>query len=68
MNFLPIVLKKGRPFLEALSDGGSKQRSLCPSGRLLSFLDPGGRLRIQHLLSSGDEEPLTVDATRQFVR
>ncbi len=69
MDFLPIVLKKGQLFLEALSNNGCRQRFLSPSGRLVSFLDPAGRLKVHLLLSpGGDEEPVAVDASRQFVR
>ena len=65
MDYLHIVLKKGRPFLEALSDGGCKHRALCPRGKLVGYVDGEGCIRV-HLLSS-DEESVTVNSNR-FLR
>ena len=65
MDYLPIVLKKGRPFLEVLSDSGCNHRALCPRGKLVGYVDREGCIRV-HLLSS-DEESATV-ASKQFLR
>ncbi len=67
MEFLPIILKKGQPFLAALSGTCCRQRALFPSGRLVSFLDPGGRLRVYYLLSKEGVQTVSVDAGKQFM-
>ena len=60
MSYLPIIVKKYRPFLEALSSAESSQRGVCPRGKLLAFLDPSGHLRVHHL--SDDSQQVLVDS------
>ena len=61
MDYLPIVVKKGRPFLEGLSKPGVKQRAICPRGKLLSFVNESGHLEV--LLLSDDEQRVLIDST-----
>ena len=62
MSYLPIIVKKSRPFLEVLSSAESSQRGVCPRGKLLAFLDPSGYLKV-HLLSD-DSQQVVVDSDK----
>ena len=64
MSYLPIIVKKSRPFLEVLSQSESSQRGVCPRGKLLAFLDPSGHVRVHQL--SDDNQQAVVD-TDSFI-
>ena len=61
MKSLPITLKKGRPFLDALSKPLTLQRAVCPQEKLISFVDGAGRLII-HLLAD-DQQRTRIEDT-----
>ena len=65
MSYLPIIVKKSRPFLEVLNQAESSQRGICPRGKLLAFIDPSGALKVHQL--SDDHQQVAVD-TKTFVR
>ena len=53
MDNLPVVVKKGRTQLEVLAREGSKQRRLCPHGKLLAFIDSQEIVRILDIINTG---------------
>lgn len=55
MDYLPVSLKKSRPFLQVISERGSRCRSICPNRELVAFVDQHGCIRI-HLLSADDRQ------------
>ena len=61
MDYLPIILKTGRPPLEALRGSGSRERAICPRERIFAHLDEQGHLRLSllpSLLPSSPPSPL----------
>jgi len=60
MDYLPIILKKGQPFLEALSSGESGERAVCPRGRVFALLDEQGHLRLYLLSERGQQQKKQV--------
>ena len=60
MDYLPIILKKGQPFLEALSSGDSEERAVCPRGRVFALLDEQGHLRLYLLSERGQQQKKQV--------
>ena len=62
MDTLPVVVKKGRHQLEDLAKADCQQRWLCPHGKLLTFVDSRGALRVHDLCSPGIQ--CTIDIHR----
>ena len=65
MECLPIILKKGRPFIDTLSDHSSLQREICPREKFISCIDVSRHLII-HLLS--DDSQTAVVESHQFIK
>lgn len=61
MDYLPIILKTGRPPLEALSGSGSRERAICPRGRIFAHLDEQGHLRLSLLFERRHQQLQQVD-------
>ena len=59
MESLPVILRKGGPFLERLGERSSVQRAVCPREKLFGFIDESGHLVI-HLLSD-DLQGVEID-------
>ena len=59
MEHLPVILKKGRPFLNDLSSSEASHRAVCPRGKLLCFLDQHYHLNIHCLYD--DEQSVSVN-------
>ena len=61
MEHLPVILKKGRPFLNDLSSPEASHRAVCPRGKLLCFLDQHYHLNIHCLYD--DEQSVSVEGS-----
>ena len=53
MDYLPVVVKKGRNLLEQLTGGDLEQRCLCPRGRFLACIDGECKIRVHDVGSPG---------------
>ena len=62
MDSIPIILKKGRSFLEDLGNDVTVQRSICPREKLVSYIDGSGHLII--CLISDDLQQFKLDGAR----
>ena len=60
MEHLPVVLKKGQSFIALCSEG--LQRTVCPRGKLLSYIDKHGYLQIHTL--HGVDRSVSVDGIK----
>ena len=52
MDTLPIILKKGKTFVEDLGCLTASQRSICPREKLVGYINASNHLVVQ-LLSGG---------------
>ena len=50
MDYLPVVVGRNQPFLEAVSHPQGSNRSICPRGRLVALVTPGGEIAVHSLV------------------
>jgi hypothetical protein len=60
-NYLPVILKKGKSFVENLGCPSSLERSICPREKLIGYIDGSSHLVVQ-LLSGGVQKARVGDA------
>ena len=53
MDYLPVVLGRGKPFLDTIGSSLGNSRSVCPRGRLLALVDDGGGVVVYSLTLEG---------------
>ena len=66
MDYLPVVLRRGRPLLGTLCSDVGSSKAVCPQGRLLALVNGRGSVAVHSL--TGDSSRESVDSSDTFSR